>query len=61
METNIDQNLYAESSKTALKVDFLTNSEELRLYATALYNASIWGREVDRKNRNILKKNRLLK
>lgn len=61
MEVNIDQNLYAESLKAALKVDFLTSSEELRLYATSIYNASMWGREVDRKNRCILEKNRLLK
>lgn len=61
METNIDQDLYAESLKTALKVDFLTNSEELRLYATSIYNASIWSREVNKRNKVILKRNRLLK
>lgn len=61
MENDIDQDLYAESMKVALQVDFLTNSEELRLYATSIYNASIWSREVERKNRAILKRNRLLK
>lgn len=61
MEIKIDQNLYAESLKAALKVDFLTSSEELRLYATSIYNAFVWSREVDRKNRCIQKKNRLLK
>lgn len=61
MGNDIDQGLYAESTKAALQVDFLTNSEELRLYATSLYNASIWSREVERKNRAILKRNRLLK
>lgn len=61
MENKIDQDLYAESLKAALKVDFLTCSEELRLYATSIYNAAMWGRAVDRKNRYIQKKNRLLK
>lgn len=61
MEIKIDQELYAESLKAALKVDFLTSSEEIRLYATSIYNASMWGREVDRKNKGILKRNRLLK
>lgn len=28
----LDQNLYAESMKKALRVDFISNSEELRLY-----------------------------
>lgn len=61
MENKINQGLYAESLKAALKVDFLTSSEELRLYATSIYNAVMWGREVDRENRYILKKKSLLK
>ena len=61
MENNINQSLYAESMKKALRVDFLANSEELRLYATSIYNASIWSREVDKKNKAILKRNRFLK
>ena len=61
MENNIDQDLYAESLKAALKVDFLTSGEELKLYATSIYNAAMWSKEVDRKNRYILKKSRLLK
>lgn len=61
MEIKIDQELYAESLKAALKVDFLTSSEELRLYSTSIYNAATWSRAVDRKNRYIQKKNRLLK
>ena len=56
MDNNIDQNLYAESMKMALRVDFLANSEELRLY-----NASIWSREVDKRNKTILKRDRFLK
>lgn len=61
MDNNIDQNLYAESMQKALQVDFLINSEELRLYATSIYNASIWGREVDKRNKAIFKRNRALK
>lgn len=61
MDNYIDQNLYAESMKMALQVDFLANSEELRLYATSIYNASIWSREVNKRNKVILKRNRLLK
>ena len=61
MDNYIDQNLYAESMKMALRLDFLANSEELRLYATSIYNASIWSREVDKRNKTILKRDRSLK
>ena len=61
MDNYIDQNLYAESMKMALRVDFLANSEELRLYADSIYNASIWSREVDKRNKTILKRDRSLK
>ena len=61
MDNNIDQNLYAESMKMALRVDFLANSEELRLYTASIYNASIWSREVDKRNKTILKRDRFLK
>lgn len=61
MDNNIDQDLYAESMQKALQVDFLINSEELRLYATSIYNASIWSREIDKRNKAILKNRRLLK
>ena len=57
----LDQNLYAESMKKALRVDFISNSEELRLYATSICNASIWSRGVDKRNKAILKRNRFLK
>ena len=57
----LDQNLYAESMKKALRVDFISNSEELRLYATSIYNASIWSRGVDKRNKAILIRNRFLK
>ena len=59
METNIDQDLYAESLKTALKVDFLENSEELFLYAKALYEATLWGRKIDRERAKKIKRDRI--
>lgn len=46
----LDQDLLADSMKLALKVEFLTNSEELFLYAGGLYSAMMWSREVDREN-----------
>lgn len=45
-----DSDVYSQSIKMALKVEFLTNSEELFLYAGALYSAMIWGRGIDEKN-----------
>ncbi|WP_238535036.1 hypothetical protein [Bacteroides finegoldii] len=60
MEKDINSILYAESMKVALRVDFLINSEELKLYAVSIYNASIWGKKIDKKNK-ALKKNRQLK
>lgn len=45
-----DSDVYSQSIKMALKVEFLANSEELFLYAGALYSAMIWGRGIDEKN-----------
>lgn len=45
------KNDYSQAVKMALKVEFLANSEELFLYAGALYSAMMWGREVDEENR----------
>jgi hypothetical protein len=41
-----DSNLLAECMKEAMKVEFLENSEEIKLWAYSLYNAKIWGRSV---------------
>lgn len=49
----IDYDLYAQAMKQALRVEFLSSSEELKLYAGALYSAKIWGREVDERNNQI--------
>lgn len=61
MEIKIDQDLYADSLKAALKVDFLKSSKELKLYAASIYNASVWGRGVERENRYIRSKRQAVK
>lgn len=57
----MNDNLYSKAIKEALKVEFLANSEELFLYAGALYSAMMWGREVDEENKKIRKLNRSVK
>lgn len=57
----INKYLYSKAFDKALKVEFLTNREELFLYAGALYSAMMWSREVNEKNRVILKKNKSVK
>lgn len=57
----INNYLYSKAFDKALKVEFLTNREELFLYAGALYSAMMWSREVNEKNRVILKKNKYVK
>ena len=52
---------YNQAIKMALKVEFLTRREELFLYANAVYSAIMWSREVDEKNRIIMKKNKSVK
>lgn len=49
----INKYLYSKALSKALKVQFLTNREELFLYAGALYSAMMWGREIDEKNKAI--------
>lgn len=49
----IDNEVLADAMKSALCVEFLSSSEELKLYATAIHNAIVWGREVDRRNKEI--------
>lgn len=39
----INKYLYSKALDKALKVEFLANSEELFLYAGALYSAMMWG------------------
>lgn len=59
MERNTD--CYNQAIRQALKVEFLTNSEELFLYAGAIYSAMMWGRELNEKNRAILGKDTSVK
>ena len=46
----IDRNLWNIAYVSALKVDFLENIEEFRLYASSLYLAMKWGERTS-KNR----------
>lgn len=61
MDNILNQDLYAEAMKKALKVKFISSSWELALYAVALYNASIWGRKIDMRNMEIRRKDKSLK
>lgn len=49
----INKYLYGKAFDKALKVEFLTNSEELFLYAGALYSAMMWGKEIDEKDETV--------
>ena len=57
----INSYVYSKAIEKALKVEFLANSEELFLYAKAIYSAIMWSREVNEKNRIIMKKNKSVK
>lgn len=57
----INKYLYSKAFDKALKVEFLTNSEELFLYAGALYSAMMWGRGIDEKNETIQRKDKSVK
>ena len=57
----IDKNVYSEAIKMTLKVGFLENSEELFLYAGALYSSMMWGKGIDENNKRIQKKNTSVK
>lgn len=46
-ENNIlNKEIYKEAMIAASKVDFLEGKDEIKMYATSLYNAMIWGRKV---------------
>lgn len=44
MEQEIDNNLLADCFESAMKVDSLEDSWEIKLYAYSLYNAKMWGK-----------------
>ena len=45
MNQGIDYDLLAECLKAAMKVEYISNSRELKMYAYALYNAHMWARK----------------
>lgn len=55
-----DMNLYTQAFQAAIRVEFLANSEELYLYAGALYDAMVWGENETRKNKEIRRKNMIV-
>ena len=57
----INQDIWTNAKCAALQVEFLTSLEELFLYASAVYSAIMWGREVDEKNRVIQKMDKPIK
>lgn len=56
-----DGTVWTDAKCAALRVEFLTSREELFLYAKAIYSAIMWSREVNEKNRIIMKKNKSVK
>lgn len=56
-----DETVWTDAKCAALRVEFLTNCEELFLYAKAIYSAMIWDREVNEQNRIIQEKNNSVK
>lgn len=57
----IDYDLYAQAMREALKVGFISNSQELKQYANAIYSAMMWGRGVDEKNKVIRERDKSVK
>ena len=53
--------LYNQAILMALRVGFLADSEELFLYAGALYSAMKWGENIDEKNKRIQERGNPLK
>lgn len=54
-------NLCTQAFQAAIRVEFLANSEELYLYAGALYDAMVWGEEETRKNKEIRRKSKAVR
>lgn len=61
MELKVENDLWADAKCSALKVDFLTTKEELKLYANALYSAVMWGRGIDEENEAIRERDKSVK
>ena len=56
-----NENVWTDAKCAALRVEFLTNREELFLYAKAIYFAMMWGREVNEQNRVLQEKDKSVK
>lgn len=56
-----EEEILTDSIQSALKVKFLATSEELSLYAGAIYSAIMWGRGIDEKNKAIQERDELVK
>lgn len=56
-----DTNLYTQAFQAAIRVEFLANSEELYLYAGALYDAMVWGENETRKYKEIRRKSKAVR
>lgn len=41
-----NENIWTDAKCAALRVEFLVSHEELFLYASAIYSAIMWGREI---------------
>lgn len=57
----IDEKLWSKAKEWALRVEFLTDSRELFLYASALYSAFVWGEDIDKQRQSIKKKDSSIK
>ncbi len=42
-----NKKVYGKAIRAALRVEFLETSEEIFLYAGAIYEALMWGREIN--------------
>lgn len=58
---DLDQELLADSMKSALRVEFLATSEELSLYAGAIYSAIMWGRGINESKSQFQERKKYLK
>lgn len=56
-----NEDVWTDAKCAALRVEFLTNREELFLYAEAIYSAIIWGIKINEKNRTIQKQDKSIK
>lgn len=50
MKLERNEYLWYKASLAALGNEYLTKNWEVKLYATSLYNAMLWGRETKRDN-----------